>query len=221
MLFLELGVIPFREIIRKRRLGFLHYILHENENSMISKVFESQRRNKTPKDWVTTVLSDLKEVNLDLTFEDIRKMKKETFMNTIKRKIEYKSLKYLEEIKQKHSKVEKLKHNVLQMQPYLMPNDGKIKKEECQIIFQLRSKVTDLKMNQKNRYECGGCGKEDESQDHVLNCQVLIEMNEDLKIREIPLYEKVNEGNVKEQQIICKIFSKNMKILHDLRKKVK
>ena len=105
-----------------------------------------------------------------------------------------------------------------------MPNDGKIKKEECQIIFQLRSKVTDLKMNQKNRYEsyeCGGCGKEDESQDHVFNCQVLIEMNEDLKIREIPLYEKVNEGNVKEQQIICKIFSKNMKILHDLRKKVK
>ena len=170
---------------------------------MISKVFVSQRRNKTPKDWVTTVLSDLKEVNLDLTFEDIRKMKKETFMNTIKRKIEYKSLKYLEEIKQKHSKVEKLKHNVLQMQPYLMPNDGKIKKEECQIIFQLRSKVTDLKMNQKNRYEsyeCGGCGKEDESRDPVLNCQVLLEMNGELKMSEIPVYEKVIEGNIKEDK---------------------
>ena len=28
MLFLELGLVPFREIIRKRRLGFLHYILN-------------------------------------------------------------------------------------------------------------------------------------------------------------------------------------------------
>ena len=87
MLYLELGLLPFREIIRKRRLKFLHYILNESMDSMISRVFESQRRNKTAKDWVTTVLSDLEEINLDITFEDIRKMKKEKFVNAIKRKI--------------------------------------------------------------------------------------------------------------------------------------
>ena len=39
MLYLELGLLPFREIIQKRRLTFLHYILHESKNSMISRVF--------------------------------------------------------------------------------------------------------------------------------------------------------------------------------------
>ena len=50
MLFLELGVVPFREIIRKRRLSFLYYILHERRDSMIKEVFETQRKDSTPKD---------------------------------------------------------------------------------------------------------------------------------------------------------------------------
>ena len=52
LLFLELGLVPFREMIRKRRLGFLHYILNESKESVILKVFESQKKNKTSKDWV-------------------------------------------------------------------------------------------------------------------------------------------------------------------------
>ena len=179
MLYLELGLLPFREIIRKRRLTFLHYILHESKDSMISRVFEFQRRNRTAKDWVTTVLSDLKEINLNITLEDIRKMKKETFVNILKRKIEYKPLKYLENLKENHSKVKFLKHPVLKMQPYLMPNDTKMKKEESQVIFQMRSQVTETKVNQKNKYEsyeCEACGHTDESQDHVTNCKVILEM---------------------------------------------
>ena len=175
MLFLELGVLPFREIIRKRRLGFLHYILHESEDSMIRKCFETQKRNKTSKDWVTTVSSDIEEINLNMTFEDIKNMKKTTFMNTVKRKIYNKSLKYLEKMKENHSKVMGLKHPILKMQQYLMPNDEKMKKEDCQMIFQLRSKVTNAKINQKNRYEsyeCEVCGLADESQEHVLNCEL-------------------------------------------------
>ena len=120
MLFLELGVLPFREIIRKRRLGFLHYILHENEDSMIRNFFESQKRNKTSKDWVTTVSSDIEEINLNMTFEDITNMKKTTFMNTVKRKIDNKSLKYLEKMKENHSKVMGLKHLIIKMQQYLI-----------------------------------------------------------------------------------------------------
>ena len=39
MLYLELGCIPFREIIRKRRLSFVFYILHEDTNSMVYRFF--------------------------------------------------------------------------------------------------------------------------------------------------------------------------------------
>ena len=87
MLFLELGVVPLREIIRQRRFGFLFYILQENPNSMVSRFFEAQRQNPTPKDWVKTILTDIREPELDMKFEEIRKIKKELFMNTVKRNI--------------------------------------------------------------------------------------------------------------------------------------
>jgi hypothetical protein len=35
------------------------YILNQNKESIIYRVFESQRRNRNKKDWVITVLSDL------------------------------------------------------------------------------------------------------------------------------------------------------------------
>ena len=60
MLFLELGCLPLREIVRERRLNFLHYILNEDPNSMIYRVFQSQIKSRTNKDWATTVIEDLK-----------------------------------------------------------------------------------------------------------------------------------------------------------------
>ena len=95
-------------------------------------------------------------------------MKKGEFLNKVKRKIECKTLKYLEELKENHSKVRKIKHPVLKLQKYLMPNEIKKNKEECQLIFKLRSKVMQRKVNQKNSYlsyECEACKDEEETQD--------------------------------------------------------
>ena len=139
MFFLELGILPLREIIRKRRLGFLYYILQQKEDSIISKVFKSQMNNPTPKDWVSTIVSDLKQLNLNIQFEDIKQMKKFDFMNTVKRKIRYKTLKDLEKWKEKHTKVKHLNHSVLKMQNYLTANACKMKQEDSQLIFKLRS----------------------------------------------------------------------------------
>ena len=89
---------------------------------MIRKFFETQRKNSTPKNWVTTVLSDIKELDLKWTFEEIQKMQKDEFINKVKRKIQCKTLKDLEKIKANHSKVGQIKHPVLKLQKYLMPN---------------------------------------------------------------------------------------------------
>ena len=219
MLFLELGVVPFREIIRKRRLSFLFYILHERKDSMIRNFFETQRKNSTSKDWVTTVLSDIRELDLKLTFEDIEKMKKGEFLNEVKRKIECKTLKDLEQMKEKHSKVKENKHPVLKLQKYLMPNETKMNKEDCQLIFKLRSKVTAVKVNLKNSYlsyECEACKNEEETQEHVLKCKVILQMQEEDE-RNIPPYEKILDGSVKEKLMIAKQFSKNIKIIERIK----
>ena len=59
MLYLELGCIPFRNIIQQRRLSFLYYIMHEDQKSLVNKFFETQLKYRTKNDWVTTVLKDL------------------------------------------------------------------------------------------------------------------------------------------------------------------
>ena len=92
MLHLELGLTPFREIIRKKRLLFLHYILNQDENSLMYQVFKTQLKNKTSKDWATTVIQDFKELNWKIKFKEIKQMKRNEFVNIVKRKIEHKTL---------------------------------------------------------------------------------------------------------------------------------
>ena len=66
---------------------------------MISKFFETQRKNPTRKDWVTTVKNDLEELKMDLTFEDIKVLRKNEFKAMIKRKIQNKAMENLEQRK--------------------------------------------------------------------------------------------------------------------------
>ena len=46
---------------------------------MILRFFESQKKNKTPKDWVTTISNDIKELNLNVKIEDIKEIKKKMY----------------------------------------------------------------------------------------------------------------------------------------------
>ena len=63
MLFLEMGVVPFRELLIKRRISFLHQILNEDKDSMMHRFLQTQLKNMRPKDWITQVLKDIKDIN--------------------------------------------------------------------------------------------------------------------------------------------------------------
>ena len=213
-LFLELGLQPLRELIRQRRLNFLHYILTQGADSMIFKVFNKQSQNRQKKDWVTTVLKDLELVGLNVTFADIQAMNKTKWKNIVKLHIREKSLQYLQEIKQKHSKVKELKHVKLEMQKYLLPNKYESSKEDIQSIFKIRSRVLDLKMNLKgiyDTYECEVCLKEEESQKHIYECTEIWKIRE-INHENIPKYENILNGDVLEMIEVAKIIQANMKI---------
>ena len=145
MLFLELGVLPLRQIIKQRRLSFLKYILDQSPTSIIFKVFEKQCENRNKKDWVSAVITDLEEIGLHVNFEDIQKMKNERWKSTVKQYIKEKTFSKLKQIKETHSKVKDIKYSKFEMQDYLLPNDQKMTKEEAQNILKMRSKMTNLK----------------------------------------------------------------------------
>jgi hypothetical protein len=214
MLFLELGVQPFREILRGRRLNFLHYILSQEADSLLLKVFEAQCRKRTKKDWVSSVLSDLELLEMNVTLAEIQNMRKGTWKNTIKTHIAEKSLNYLNNLKQKHSKVNKLKHQKLIMQPYFLPCERDVSKDEIQLIFQMRSKVTNLKMNMKglyDTYECQVCFKLDESQEHIYSCEEIWNKRKE-SFSNVPEYENIMNGNTHQKLEVARIFKENLKI---------
>ena len=61
MFYLELGILPLREMIKQRRLNFLHYILAQESTSIISQVFQTQNENPSKKDWISTVKTYLEK----------------------------------------------------------------------------------------------------------------------------------------------------------------
>ena len=69
-----------------KRVNYLHYILNLHENELLKKFFICQSENAEPGDWYLTVLEDLKKLNIDLSFNQIKVMKKLTFKKLVKKK---------------------------------------------------------------------------------------------------------------------------------------
>ena len=116
-----------------------------------------------------------------------------------------------------HSKVENVEHSDIIMQKYLQPNNTKINKEDAQLIFKLRCRMTEAKVNLKGKYdnlECGACGIEEENQEHIIKCEEL-NMNNDIVEFE---YSKLFNGTVLEKLKISKMFKENFKLLERMRK---
>ena len=204
-----------RELVKQRRLNFLHYILSQEKESIIYRVFETQNRNRNKKDWVTSVEKDIEELELNISFEEIKEMTKDRWKNIVKNTIQQKTFMKLEAKKQTHSKVKDLEHIRLEMQDYFMPNGIKdMNKEEVQLIFKIRSKSTDVKMNRKNQFEtheCSVCSMENESQEHIYLCDQIWKLKKQRKM-EIPKFEEIMYGNLKQKVKVTRIFQENMKI---------
>ena len=58
-MFLELGIIPIRFILMQRRAIFLHYLLQQKENSLLSQFFHAQKVTKYKGDWIYLLESSL------------------------------------------------------------------------------------------------------------------------------------------------------------------
>ena len=76
MLYLELGCVPFRQLIMKRRIMFLHYILNEDKNSMIHRFLLAQIKQQRRSDWISQVQNDLKKLKMNENIYILKEMKK-------------------------------------------------------------------------------------------------------------------------------------------------
>ena len=89
------------DILKSRRINYLHYILTSDPEEMLFKVFNAQLRNPTKGDWPEIVKKDLVDFDIKLSFEQIKAMKKNKFKKIVKEACKAFSFKKLMNEKQK------------------------------------------------------------------------------------------------------------------------
>ena len=119
MLYLELGCMPIRFTIMIRRILFLHYLLNEEEESLVNRVLVAQAESPSKNDFIVGVQKDLENLEIYLGLEDIKGLSKEMLSNFVKKQAKEQALHFLNAQKLKHSKVMHIKHDELIMQDYL------------------------------------------------------------------------------------------------------
>ena len=88
---------------------------------------------------------------------------------------------FLTEKKLRHKKVKKLNHFGLKMAEYLEPNNYNIKLTDSKLLFQLKSKMVNVKVNyssnHKENMNCPLCEKDgkirNDTQKHTIKCPVI------------------------------------------------
>ena len=81
--------------------------------------------------------------------------------------------------------------------------------------------MTKIQMNHKNNYEtyeCDACEIENETQEHVMKCEEIKKIQK-YDENEVPEYEKIMTGNLRDQMKIAKSFSEKLKILDNIKNK--
>ena len=166
---------PIRFILKARRLNFLHYILSDKEDSLLSNVFRAQCDNPVKGDWVNTAKKDLEKIDINLTFEEIKANTKETFKMTVKEHVNEKAFEFLKNLQQTHSKAKPLQYERFTLQDYLRA-ESKLTTKEKSFTFAIRTRMIELRSNFKNGKKdlnCRLCGKHEESQQMILECSAL------------------------------------------------
>ena len=194
-IYLEGGVIPARYEIKKIKLLFLKNILSENQDSLIYRFLMLQFENPTRGDWASSCMKDMKDLNIEMSIEEINQLTYNQFRNRIKHSIEQCAFKYL--IAKRGSKGQEIIYSEILMAEYLMPNIVNLSIDDKRSIFEIRNRMVSAvpanfssrKSEKKHICPCG----ETEEMEHLYTCKFW--NNEEIKTE----YKAIYEDNIKQQ----------------------
>ena len=138
-MMLELGIIPVRFVIMKKRMQFLHYILNESTESMIRKVYDTLKQDYRNGDFVSQTNGDRITLDINLDDSEIKSFSKGMWKNVIDKKIKSVAFEYLIEENLQKENTKDILFKSLDMSGYLKENK---RKSLSHIIFQIISKTS-------------------------------------------------------------------------------
>ena len=175
--FIELGILPLRFTLSKRRLMYLWHLVHRDAEEINWKVYEAQKIKCNKGDWYEIITEERIKNEITQTDDEIALMSRERFRCIVDLKVKCSAIKYLNELAEPHSKSELIVTDEFERKEYF--TDRRFTKEEVQMLFALRTKMTNCKSNYKRQFDnnlvCRICKDEEseENEDHLLVCPVL------------------------------------------------
>ena len=157
-LYLEMGHIPARIEIQKMRCLFLHYILQQNENSNVYKMFKLQYEMPTPGDWASLCMKDLEDLEISESLEEIKDMTKNKFSQMLKQKVNNRALKYLTE--KQRVKGKEIVYKKIEMAEYLSPLNSELTIEEKRKLFGIRNDMILMNFSKSKLNKICSCGRD-------------------------------------------------------------
>ena len=109
-LYLETKSVPIRFILASRRIMYMHTILQKDETEMVRRIYEAQRNDPSPGDFIENVRKDCETIGLEMSDKEISQISKQNFKKIVKLKISNAAFKYLLSVKEEHSKMQNIKH---------------------------------------------------------------------------------------------------------------
>ena len=218
MLYLESGCKPVRYTILARRMMFLHYILHEDEESLIMRFFKAQKESPCKDDWYLTVIGDLEYLEIYLTFEHIKSASRQSFKNIVDEAISVKAHEYLVNKQTKMNKILHISYSELKIQNYMKSQAVNI--QFCKFIFLLRSRMLDVSANfpgTAQELSCPVC-KDPSSRDDQEHLLVCPELDDQDLVDQVPTYDDLFTGTLEKQVQVAAIIENKFR---DRKKKLR
>lgn len=163
----EMGMWNIQTIIMSKKLMFLYKVLNYNDENITKQVLLNQVNQPGPT-WISSLEESCKNINIKIEFQHLQNITKATWKKEVKQKLN----EYQKAIFTNWQKTSKKCHHLEysnSIQSYLVT----LSKENAITILKERLKMTDVKINYKNKYDdtiCRICQTVEETSQHLMEC---------------------------------------------------
>ena len=172
--YLELGIIPFRFQLMKRRLMYYQLVMRREDNEITKAVVMRQKETRLKGDFFMQVLNDLDA--LKLSENEIMECSEEALKLKLKKQLNDVAYSSLMEAASKHSKVRNEIYKNLEGAKYF--DDERFTPDLSNLLFKFRTRMFNVRNNFRNQYRtnllCPLCCEQEDSQEHLLKCKVIL-----------------------------------------------
>ena len=218
-LYLETKSVPIRFIVASRRILYLHTILQRNPCEMLPKIYQAQKINPSPGDFVNLVQNDLEILGLNISEHEMKQTTKSKLKKIVKEKVHNAAFQYLKSLQQSHSKMSNVKYEKFDISQYLC--SPLFNRDSRGLLLALRTRtVRGIKCDFPGLYKdkmCPlGCGDLDTIQ-NILSCKILRQYHTSENIVSGDInFEDIFSHDVSKQKQVTNLYENLLQIRNNL-----